>query len=98
MCTHTHTQVLRSLVPLCLPDDLLGEAAVDGVDVLLQRRARLGLDLLHLLQAPAGHEEAPGSTVMRQYLRREEGRTEWSAVAAITFGKSSTSDTRHSLY
>lgn len=52
------------------PDYLLWEAAVDGVDVLLQRRPRLGLDLLHFLQPPAGHEQTASLAVVRQHLMR----------------------------
>lgn len=56
------------------PDDLFRETAVDGVDVLLKKGARLGVHLLHLLQPPAGHEQAASLTVIRQHLRSEEGR------------------------
>lgn len=57
-----------SPVVLCLPDYLLWETAVDGVDVLLQTRARLGFDLLHLGQTSTGHEGTPSLTVMGQHL------------------------------
>ena len=50
------------------PDYFFRETAVDGVDVLLQKGARLSLDLLHLLQPPAGDEQAASLTVMRQHL------------------------------
>lgn len=50
------------------PDYLFRETAVDGVDVLLQKGARLSLDLLHLLHPPAGDKQAASLTVMRQHL------------------------------
>lgn len=57
------------------PDYLLGETAVDSVDVLLQRGARLSLDLLHFLQPPAGHEQTASLAVMRQHLWKEGRNT-----------------------
>lgn len=62
------------------PHYLLREAAVDGVDVLLQNRTGLSLDLLHFLQPPAGDEQAPGLTVVRQHLwmqDKNETRDPW---------------------
>lgn len=56
-----------------VPDYLLRETAVDGVDVLLQRGAGLSLDLLHCLQTPAGHKQTASLAVMRQHLG-DEGR------------------------
>lgn len=53
------------------PDYLLRETAVDSVDVLLQKGARLSLDLLHFLQPPAGHEQTASLAVMRQHLWKE---------------------------
>lgn len=50
------------------PDYLFREAAVDSVDVLLQRGAGLSLDLLHFLQTPAGHEQTASLSVVRQHL------------------------------
>lgn len=63
-----------------IPDYLFRETAVDGVDVLLQRGAGLGLDLLHFLQPPTGHKQTASFAVMRQHLR-EEGRQSASAFA-----------------
>lgn len=58
------------------PDYLLGEAAVDGVDVLLQGGAGLCLDLLQFLQPAAGHKQTASLTVMRQHLLMG-GKSEW---------------------
>lgn len=58
---------------LCsVPDNLLRETAVDGIDVLLQRRAGLSVELLHLLQAPTGDKQTASLAVMRQHLFKEE--------------------------
>ena len=67
---------VRACVRACarerhIPDDLLGEAAVDVVDVILQRGAGLRFDLLELLQTPAGHKQPASLAVMREHLRGE---------------------------
>lgn len=55
---------------IAVPDDLIRETGVDCVDLLLQNRAGLCLDLLHLLQPPAGHKEAASPAVVWQHLRQ----------------------------
>ena len=54
------------------PDNLLWEAVVDGVDVLSELGARLGLDLLHLPETAGGDELTPRLGVVRQHLARRE--------------------------
>lgn len=64
-CLHIN---ISMCVSVTVPDYLFWETPVDSADVLLQKGARLSLDLLHFLQTPAGHEQAPSLTVMRQHL------------------------------
>lgn len=51
------------------PDDLLGVAGIDGVDVFLQSRTRLGFNFLHLLQSIASYKQPPSFTVMWENLQ-----------------------------
>lgn len=51
------------------PDYLLGVAGVDGVDVLLQSRAGLGFNFLHLLQSSASYKQPTCFTVMWKNLQ-----------------------------
>ena len=64
------------------PDDLLGEAVVDGVDVLSQLGAGLGLNLLNLPQTAGGDKLTPGLRVVGQYLARGGGVSGWERRAA----------------
>lgn len=50
------------------PDNLLGVAAVDCIDIFLNCRTRFCFDLLHFLQTTTGNKQAACLTVMRKNL------------------------------
>lgn len=51
------------------PDYLFREAAVDVIDVLLQHRPRISVELLHSLQPPIGDKQASSLAVVGQHLQ-----------------------------